>query len=122
MTARGADAEARVLTAVQELGEALIALAREQAATAPEPGPVELYSPARFAAMAGLGRSTVYLAIADGSVRSTRVRGRRLIPSTELGRLAAAAPPPVSKKKAVTAVGTPVTAMSEGHDNDRPAA
>lgn len=102
------DAEARVRVALAELGDALIELARSRSGTS-EPGPVELYAPGRFSALSGLGRSTVYLAIADGSIRSTKVRGRRLIPSTELSRLAAAAPPPVSKKKPARVSDAPRT-------------
>ena len=99
----------RLALALTELVDALRAEVRADAATQVPAGPVELYSPARFATLAGLGRSTVYLAIADGSVRSVKVRGRRVIPSTELGRLAAAAPPPVSKKKPVRVTETPRT-------------
>jgi hypothetical protein len=82
----------RLAAAVTELVAALREdLARlVQPATAPDS--VDLLSPAAFARRSGLGRSTVYLAIADGSVRSIKVRGRRLLPSSELARLAAAAP------------------------------
>jgi excisionase family DNA binding protein len=92
--------EARLRAAVAELADALVALAHDSAPSERPAGPVDLWAPAEFARRAGLGRSTLYLAIADGSIRSTKVRGRRLIPSSELTRLAAAAPPPVSKQKA----------------------
>lgn len=117
------DAEARVRVALAELGDALIDLARTAAPTATA-GPVELYSPARFAALAGLGRSTVYLAIADGSVRSTRVRGRRLIPSSELGRLASMAPPALATTKRPARVNETSRTGQEDRDGirDRPPA
>ena len=91
-----ADPETRVRAALGELGEALIELARASAPQVPD-GPVELLSPRRFVELSGLGRSTVYLGIADGSIRSTLVRGRRIIPSSELARLAAAAVPAVTR-------------------------
>jgi len=52
------------------------------------PPPVELLSVAEFARRAGIGRSSAYLMIADGSLRSIRVGRRRIIPASELGRLA----------------------------------
>lgn len=84
------DAEARVRAAVDELAAALLALAR---AGRPEhdPAAVELLGVAEFARRAGIGRSTTYIAVADGSLRSLKVRGRRLIPASELARLAAGA-------------------------------
>lgn len=93
------DPEARVRAALAELADALVALAQ------PVPsrqvvGPVELLSPAAFARRAGLGRSTTYLAIADGSVRSVKIRGRRLIPASELVRLGDEARPAVAKRPA----------------------
>jgi hypothetical protein len=53
--------------------------------------PVELVSVAEFARRAGIGRSSAYLGVADGSVRSVKVRGRRLVPASELARLAESA-------------------------------
>lgn len=79
-------AEDRVAAAVAELAAALLAAAREAPA---EAAPVELLSVAEFARRAGLGRSTAYLLVADATIRSVRVRGRRLIPASEIGRLAA---------------------------------
>lgn len=101
--------EARVRAAVAELADALIALAHDSAPVERPAGLVDLWAPAEFARRAGLGRSTVYLAIADGSIRSTKLRGRRLVPSSELARLVAAAPP-VSTKEAARVIETPRTA------------
>lgn len=53
------------------------------------------YSPAEFAALLGLSRSTLYLALAEKDpakrIASTRIGSRRLIPATELDRLLKAA-------------------------------
>lgn len=94
------DPETRVRAALAELGEALIEFARSTAPPRPTGGPVDLLSPAVFARRAGLGRSTTYLAIADGSIRSVKLRGRRLIPSSELARLGDEARPAVAKRPA----------------------
>ena len=83
--------EARVRAAVEELADALLAVAREPAAR--DAAPVELISVAEFARRAGLGRSSAYLSVADGSLRSVKVRGRRLVPASELARLADLAGP-----------------------------
>jgi len=81
------------------LAELVAAIRDEISSSMPAPadGPVELLSPKRFAELSGLGRSTVYLGIADGTIRSVKVRGRRLVASSELGRIAAAAAPAVSR-------------------------
>lgn len=81
------DPEARVRAAVDELADALLAVARESAAPSRVAAPVELVSVAEFARRAGLGRSTAYLLVADGTVRSVKVRGRRIVPASELARL-----------------------------------
>jgi hypothetical protein len=88
--------EARVRAAVEELADALLAAVRETAAPARVAAPVELVSVAEFARRAGLGRSSAYLSVADGSVRSVKVRGRRLVPASELARLADLAGPVAS--------------------------
>ena len=106
--------EARVRTALEELGAALIDLARERPATPVEP--VELISPAEFARRASLGRSSTYLGITDGSIRSVRVRGRRLIPATELVRLVEEAGP---HRKAARAIVSPRAAVTEGMSRAR---
>lgn len=85
------DAEARVRAAMTELGEALIELARDAPAPAQATGPVDLIDVATFARRAGIGRSTAWLEVSKGSIRSVKVRGRRLIPESELTRLASSA-------------------------------
>jgi hypothetical protein len=93
-----ADPEARVRAAVAELAEALLALARPGTSTTT--APVELLSIAEFSRRAGLGRSSTYLAAGEGSIRTVKVRGRRLVPASELSRLAAEAGPAITKKAA----------------------
>jgi len=88
--------EARVRAAVEELADALLAVARESAAPPRVAAPVELVSVAEFARRASLGRSSAYLGVADGSIRSVKVRGRRLVPASELARLADLAGPVAS--------------------------
>jgi len=85
--------DARVRAAVEELADALLAVARESQATPRDAAPVELVSVAEFARRAGIGRSSAYLGVADGSLRSVKVRGRRLVPASELARLAESATP-----------------------------
>ena len=87
-----ADPEARIRAAVAELADAILALAVAERRPATN-APVELLSVAEFARRAGLGRSTAYLAVADGTLRTVKVRGRRLVPASELGRLADLAGP-----------------------------
>lgn len=114
------DAEARVRATVQELADALIALVREQAASGATAA-VELVSVAEFARRAGISRSTAYLA-AGSTLRTIRIRGRRLVPVSELGRLADAASPAQeaaghhTKRSAVP----PQTALLEADRADRP--
>jgi excisionase family DNA binding protein len=83
--------EDRVRAAVAELAEALLAVARETAASRRDAEVVELLSPATFARRASLSRSSLYLALASGKIRSVKVRGRRCVPASELARLAEAA-------------------------------
>jgi hypothetical protein len=83
--------EERVRAAVAELADALLAVARETAPAQRDAAPVELLSPATFGRRSGLGRSSVYVALATGDIRSLKVRGRRLIPASELVRLAESA-------------------------------
>ena len=88
--------EDRVRAAVEELADALLAVARESAAPSRVAAPVELISVAEFARRAGIGRSSAYLAVSDGTLRSVRLRGRRLVPASELARLADLAGPVAS--------------------------
>jgi hypothetical protein len=87
------DPDTRVRSAVLELADALLAVAREGAVSAPESSPVELLDVPTFARRCGIGRSTAYLGVGDGSIRSVKVRGRRLIPASEVARIAAQANP-----------------------------
>jgi hypothetical protein len=80
-------AEERVRAATLELVEALLAAAREGVAPQRVAGPVELISPAEFARRASLSRSSLYLALASGDIKSCKVGGRRLISVSELARL-----------------------------------
>ena len=79
------DAEGRVRAALAELGEALIDLARKEPAPS---GAVDLISVAEFARRAGVSRSSAYMELSAGRTRSIKIRGRRLIPASELSRLA----------------------------------
>lgn len=85
----------RLALALEELVDALRAEVREEllAAAPRREAPVELVSVAEFARRAGIGRSSAYLGVSDGSIRSVKVRGRRLVPASELARLAEAASP-----------------------------
>ena len=49
-----------------------------------------MMSVARWCAITGLGRSTVYRMLAEGEVASAVIRGRRLIPFSEADRILAA--------------------------------
>lgn len=83
--------ETRIRAAVDELVSALIDATIP--APAPPAPPVELLSVGEFARRAGLGRSSAWLAIADGTVGSVKIHGRRIVPSSEIDRLAASAKP-----------------------------
>ena len=86
-------AEERVRLLLGELGEALIDLAAVRAAPA-QRSPVELLDVRTFAARCHIARSTLYQQLATGAIASVLISpGRRLIPSTELDRIAAAATP-----------------------------
>jgi GNAT superfamily N-acetyltransferase len=81
----------RLALALAELADALRAEIAAESRPA-DAAPVELVSVAEFARRAGIGRSSAYLAVADGTCRSVKIRGRRLIPASELARLAEARP------------------------------
>jgi hypothetical protein len=83
--------EARVRAAVSELADAILEVVRESTPPPQHSGPVELLSVGEFARRAGIERSSAYLAVQDGSLRTVKVRGRRLVPVSELARLAASA-------------------------------
>jgi excisionase family DNA binding protein len=79
-------AEERLRAAFVELTEAVIELAHEPTSSS-ERTAAELLSPREFARRSSLSRTSVYELIGEGRLRSARVRGRRLIPSSELARL-----------------------------------
>jgi excisionase family DNA binding protein len=83
----------RLALALVELVDALRAEVREelQASAPPREAPVELVSVEEFARRIGIGRSSAYVGVGSGSVRSVKVGGRRLIPASEVARLAKAA-------------------------------
>lgn len=89
--ARRQDAERRIRTLFSDLADAVIALA--DLCASPRPQRVELLSVADFALRCGIARSSLYRQLARGAIASVEVGNRRLIPSTELDRLAAAARP-----------------------------
>jgi hypothetical protein len=77
----------RLALALADLVDALRAEIATEARPA-DPAPVELLSVREFARRASIGRSSAYLGVADGSIRSIKIRGRRLVPASELARLA----------------------------------
>ena len=79
--------EDRLHAAVAELAAALVEVARTEARP-DEPGPVEMIGVNEFARRAGIGRSSAWLAVGSGRVRSAKVGGRRVVPISELVRLA----------------------------------
>ena len=85
----------RLALALEELAGAIRAEVREElkAAAPRREAPIELLSVEEFARRAGIGRSSAYLGVADGTLRSIRIRGRRLLPATEVDRLVEAAGP-----------------------------
>jgi hypothetical protein len=99
-----ADPEARLRAALDELADALLALARES--RPPADGPVEPLSGEEFVRRAGISRSTAYLALGDGRVRSVRLRSRRLVPASRVDRLVAA-PSLVRRRHDVAATRRP---------------
>ncbi len=87
-------AEARLEVATRELVAAVLAVAAERSADAARPAPVELLDVKRAAErLGGMSRSTLYSLMAAGTVQSVTVGGRRLIPSSEVERLATAPAP-----------------------------
>ncbi|MGA3030313.1 MAG: helix-turn-helix domain-containing protein [Candidatus Limnocylindrales bacterium] len=89
--ARRVAAEDRVRLACSQLADALVELA---AAAPAETRPVELLDVATAAQRLGsISRSTLYTLMASGAVRAVSVGGRRLIPSSEIERIAAGRPP-----------------------------
>jgi excisionase family DNA binding protein len=83
-------AEAVAREAAAAFVDALVTLALTGAPQQPRP-PVELLSAEEFAHRAGVARSTLWALLNRGEIGSTKLGGRRLIPTTELERLADAA-------------------------------
>ena len=84
-------AEERIRDACAALADALVAATAERAPTTT--APIKILDIATFARRAGLGRSTAYLLVADGTVHSVKIRGRRLVLASELARLVESATP-----------------------------
>ena len=82
--------EARLDVAVRELVAALVAVATERAVAQAKPAaPVELLDVKEAARrLGGMSRSTLYQLMTAGTVQSVTIGGRRLVPSTEVERLA----------------------------------
>jgi hypothetical protein len=111
----------RLALIIEELVDALRAEVREElrASAPPREAPVELVSVAEFARRAGIGRSSAYLGVADGSLRSVRVRGRRLLPASELVRLAESATPALPTERGRARRRDPARPLSGGRDAAR---
>lgn len=73
--------------ALEPLVEALVDAVTARVLARLETAPPRLLSPAEFARRAGLARSTVYLLLGNGTIRSIKVGRRRLIAETEVRRL-----------------------------------
>jgi excisionase family DNA binding protein len=84
-------AEARILRAVAELSDALVAAVSEREVS---DAPDKLYSVTEAASRLSIGRTALYNALASGRVRSVIVGRRRLIPSSAIAELAAGPPEP----------------------------
>jgi excisionase family DNA binding protein len=75
------NAEARIRAALDDLGAAIIeALAEPPDADAPE----KLYSIPEAAGLLGVSRNTTYRLLGAGGLRSVKVGGRRLVPSSAI--------------------------------------
>jgi excisionase family DNA binding protein len=77
----------RLEAAVAELVEALAEVARVEAASVPA-APDRLLSVAEACQATSLGRTAIYELIAAGKLRSITIGRRRLIPASEVGRIA----------------------------------
>ncbi|HWP62452.1 MAG TPA: helix-turn-helix domain-containing protein [Candidatus Binatia bacterium] len=80
-------ARANGAAALDALMEQLVDVVVDRVIERLEAAPPRLLGPAEFAARAGISRSNLYVLMATGRVRSTRVGRRRLIAETELRRL-----------------------------------
>jgi excisionase family DNA binding protein len=126
-----ADPEVRLRAALDELADALVALARESRPSADAGAPIQLLSVPEAARRLAISRSSAYVALGSGRLRSVKVGGRRLVPSSEVSRLAAgdapdqpAAPRRAAlrpQRKAAPANDLPRAAVSGGRGGTRPA-
>lgn len=78
----------RVEAAVAELASAIEEIV--EAATRRKAGPPELFSIEEAAQRLGIGRSTLYRELTNGSLRSFKVGRRRLIPASAIHAYVAA--------------------------------
>jgi len=84
-----ADHEAAIRAATEALAEAILAAVPAEAVTH-DSQPEQLLPIDRAAALAGVGRTTIYAEIGAGRLRSVKVGRRRLVPTSALAELAAA--------------------------------
>jgi excisionase family DNA binding protein len=83
-----ADHEAAIRAATDALAAAILAAVRAEAVSN-DAGPEQLLSIDQAAALAGVGRTTIYAAIGAGRLRSIKVGRRRLVPASAIAELAA---------------------------------
>ena len=82
-----ADHEAAIRAATDALAAAILVAVRAEAVSN-DAGPEQLLSMDRAAALAGVGRTTIYAAIGAGRLRSVKVGRRRLVPASAIADLA----------------------------------
>jgi excisionase family DNA binding protein len=87
---RRRDAEMRVRDSATAFVNAVVDLALASGQQQPRP-PVELLSVEEFARRAGVARSTLWGLVNRAEVGSVKIGGRRVIPASELDRIADAA-------------------------------
>jgi excisionase family DNA binding protein len=125
-----ADPEVRLRAALDELADALVALARESRPHADAGVPIQLLSVSEAAGRLGISRSSAYVALGAGRLWSIRIGGRRLVPSSEIARLAGGEAPDQSPawraavrphRKAAPASDLPRAARRGGRGGTRPA-
>jgi excisionase family DNA binding protein len=80
------DHEAAIRAATDALAEAILAAVRAEAAPH-NAEPEQLLSIDRAAALAGVGRTTIYSEIGAGRLRSVKVGRRRLVPVSAIEEL-----------------------------------
>jgi len=92
------DHEAAIRAATEALAEAILAAVRAEAAPHGAE-PEQLLSIDRAAALAGVGRTTIYAEIGAGRLRSIKVGRRRLVPASAMAELATAQRPNWSMRR-----------------------